>query len=679
MFGIVLYGLSQVKTIVTAGLLLSTLAVAAPKPAVSLIPQPQKITVTDGPGFTITDGTKIIYDSKDAKASAEMLATNLRPATGFDLPVAKGRSSKKNSFMLSISAADPSLGDEGYQLNIAPGKVRLTAANPAGLFYAVQTIRQLLPVEINRSSVVSGVEWSMPAVTIQDTPRFAWRAFMLDESRHFKGETEVKKLLDQMASLKMNVFHWHLVDDQGWRIEIKKYPKLTEIGSKRKDTQTGGWGSETRTGVPHEGFYTQEQIKDIVQYAADRHITIVPEIEMPGHASASVAAYPELGTKKEPIEVPVTFGKHYACYNAADENVYRMLSDILDEVAALFPGDVIHIGGDEVRFDHWKESEEIQNMMKKQGLKTAADVQIYFTNRMSHIIEEKGRRMMGWNEILGHDLHGFLKDGQTAKAAKLSTKAIIHFWKGSPDLAKEAIEKGHDVINSWHSYTYLDYGYGSINLQKAYNFDPIFKGLAPKYHDKIKGFGCQMWGEWIPTVDSMEKKVYPRIAAYAEVGWTDLKQKSYDDFVRRMEPQYKRWDIHKIGYTRAVQYTDTGRSFSDFKKAAKWTDAMIKNDWTEVVFDVSKSITQAGEYEFSFVYTRGAHGVDIAWAGLYESDKEVSRDTHTGFSGNQKSKIVYKLKVDDYVPSATYRLKANIKGSGGTNSFGNVMVKPVSQ
>lgn len=642
---------------------------------ISIIPQPLEVREFAGHEFRVTHDTKIIYDNDQAKGAAEMLAGYLRPATGFALKVVKGSISESNAFFLTTLPTTTDLGKEGYELAVFSESVIIKSCYGAGLFYGTQTIRQLLPVEINQSAHVSNIDWVIPGVKITDKPRFEWRAFMLDDARYFKGEAVVKKIIDQMGSLKMNVFHWHLVDDQGWRIEIKKYPKLTEVGSKRKDTQIGGWNSQKRAGVPHEGFYTQEQIKDIVKYAGDRHIMVVPEIEMPGHASAAVAAYPEFGTKHEQIEVPAEFGKHYSCFNAADENVYRVISEILDEVVGLFPGEVIHIGGDEVRFDHWKQSDEIKELMKRQGLETPADVQIYFTNRISHIVEEKGRRMMGWNEILGHDLHGFLKDGQTAKAAKLSSNAIIHFWKGNAELAKEALEKGHDVVNSWHTYTYLDYGYGTISLRKAYEFDPIFEGLDPKYHSKIKGLGCQMWGEWIPTVESMESQIYPRLAGYAEVGWTALDVKDYDSFVKRMEPQYKRWDIAAIDYTKAVEYKDTARNFSDFKKVGQWTGDMIKESWSEVEFPVVGAINKAGDIEFSFVYSKGMHAIDIASVALYESDKEIARDTHKGFSGAKLSNVVYKLKVTDFTPSANYKIIARIKGSGGTDSSGNVLVK----
>lgn len=328
---------------------------------------------------------------------------------------------------------------------------------------------------------------------------------MIDEARHFFGEKTIKQIIDQMALLKMNILHWHLTDDTGWRIEIKKYPRLTSIGSKRRESEIGTWNSGKSDGTPHEGFYTQEQIRDIVQYAARRNITIVPEIEMPGHASAAAVAYPFLSLKT-PGEVPTTFIVNTA-FDPTSEKTYAFLSDVLDEITALFPGRIIHIGGDEVRYDkQWKGVPEIEKFMKKNGMKSYADVQMHFTNRMSGIIAQKGRRMMGWNEIYGHDVNG---DGGGKAGAKLDTNAVIQFWKGNTGLAKNAIRDGHDVINSLHTSTYLDYSYGSIPLQKAYGFEPVFPGLEEQYQSRVKGLGAQVWTEWISTPERLHYQAFP--------------------------------------------------------------------------------------------------------------------------------------------------------------------------
>ncbi len=408
-----------------------------------------------------------------------------------------------------------------------------------------------------------------------------------------------------MAILKMNVFHWHLVDDQGWRLEIKKYPKLTSIGSKRTDTHLGGWKSPLRLGKPHSGFYTQDDIREIVAYAASRNITIMPEIGMPGHASAMIAAYPELGTVKEPIPVPVKYGKHQATCKVVDPKVVKMLQEILDEVMELFPGKVIHIGGDEVRFNQWKADADTQAFMKKHGYTKISKVQVHFTNEMSLYLESKGRRLMGWNEILGDDLHGYLKEEKkidpNAKKSGLSKTAVIHFWKGSLDLAIRAARQGHDIVNSLHSQTYLDYGYGSISLSKAYNFEPIPKGLPKEYHSQVLGLGCQMWGEWIHTVERMELKTYPRIAAYAAVGWTAKERKNYETFKVALAKQLARWDLLEIGYTKnsdpvkkGGKKKNTAVEFYNYNKVGTWVPKQIKKTYTPLDIDITKEITPLG-------------------------------------------------------------------------------------
>lgn len=366
---------------------------------------------------------------------------------------------------------------------------------------------------------------------------------MLDEARHFKGMDQVKMLLDEMALLKMNVFHWHLVDDQGWRIEIKKYPKLTEIGSKRKSTQIGPleWESPIQSAEPHEGFYTQEQIKEVIKYAKERHITVVPEIEMPGHSTAAIVSYSWLGTSTEEIEVPIKFGVGKDVYDVTNPKVTQFLTDVLDEVMTLFPSEVIHIGGDEVKYNHWKNSASVREYMFQKNLKTPADLQVYFTNNMSNYLKNKGRRMMGWNEIMGHNLHFYQDKEDTKTTQKLAKETIVHFWKGDDELLTTAASNGYEIVNSLHSYTYLDYTYKVLPLSKAYSFDPIPETLDPKYHDKIIGLGAQMWGEWIPTKGEMHFKVFPRIAAYAEIGWTNKENKDFNSFKSALKHLQKSW------------------------------------------------------------------------------------------------------------------------------------------
>jgi len=434
------------------------------------------------------------------------------------------------------------LGDEAYKLRVSSDKMEVEASTTTGCFWAVQTIRQLMKLTGRGSYTVA-------ACQIEDRPAYKWRAFMLDESRNFKGKEIVKGLLDQMALLKLNIFHWHLTDEQGWRIEIKKYPLLIKVGAWRDSTQvypSDGSGIKYDPNA-HGGFYSQEEVKEIVAYAAKLHITIVPEIEMPGHASAAIAAYPWLGSGGEKIKVPSGYEdghKDYA-FNVADEKVYHFIEDVLKEVMALFPGKVIHIGGDEVAYKVWENSEVVNALMKKEGFKNYSDVQIYFTNRISNFIEENGRRMMGWNEIMGNVNVAKQEEFATTSLAKSS---IVHFWKGDPKLVNDAIEKGYDVVNSDNSYTYLNETYESISLEKAYSFNPTPKGITDEQAKHVLGMGCQIWGERVPKVTQLYYQVFPRIAANAEDGWTDGTNKDFDRFKQALEKLEHYWDSKGISY-----------------------------------------------------------------------------------------------------------------------------------
>jgi hexosaminidase len=512
--------------------------------ALDIIPYPLRVETKSG-SFNLNHSSGILYTGNCQKEGAFLKAVLEKENHG-SLPVEPFSSSQfENPIICTVNAKQyEGMGSEGYDLTVSPDKIQINAANPAGIFYAVQTLRQL----VTASNFI-------PCCHIYDKPRFAWRSFMLDEARYFKGEQVVKQLLDQMALLKMNVFHWHLTDDQGWRIEIKKYPKLTTIGSKRDSTQQGvwpsGWNSSVYDGVPHEGFYTQAQIKEIVQYASERHITVVPEIEMPGHASAAIAAYPNLGAENKPIKVPVKFGVQYNVFNVADQKVQKFIQEVLDEVMNLFPSNVIHIGGDEVRYDQWKNSPQVQAYLKQQGLNSPADLQVSFTNNISHLLESKHRRMMGWNEILGGKIHDYNDNQDAVAQQKLSRSAIVQFWVGDTSLITTAAEAGYDIVNSNNEYTYLDYDDKSITLEKAYSFEPVPAALPARDTAKILGLGCQMWGEWIPTVDRMNERIYPRLAAYAETGWTSRSNKDYKRWLSRLPALEAQWSKAGIHFTAA--------------------------------------------------------------------------------------------------------------------------------
>lgn len=494
-------------------------------PKMNLLPYPNSIVKGDC-CIDLSKGVKLIGADKYHNYFESELKTKLDVVDG----------NVKIEFKTVIG--NSSLGEEGYKLIAKDDNVVISASGEKGFFYGFQTFLQLIDSK------------KIPEVTIDDKPAFAWRAYMLDESRYFHGMEAVKNILDEMAHLKMNVFHWHLTDDAGWRIEIKKYPLLTEVGSKRTDSQIGGWKSEKRSGKPHSGYYTQEQIKEIVKYASERNITVVPEIEMPGHSTAAIASYPWLGTIGKKIEVPVTFGKKKDNYNVINPKVIQFLHDVLDETMALFPSKVIHIGGDEVKFDCWNESKAIQAYLRANGLKSSADLQLKFTNDISKYIESKGRRMMGWNEIVGQNIHEWMDKKEIKLSGELSKKAVVHFWKGDVKLITDAAQKGYEIVNSTHQHTYLDYNYKSIPLKKAYKFNPVPNGLDKKYHNKIKGLGCQMWSEWTPTNNDVYRMSFPRIAAYAEVGWTKTDNKNYDRFLSAINEVTKRWENKNITYNK---------------------------------------------------------------------------------------------------------------------------------
>ncbi|MEX0314998.1 MAG: beta-N-acetylhexosaminidase [Allomuricauda sp.] len=511
----------------------------------NLLPQPNEVVLSEN-SFALKDGMEVTFTADEAKEGASKLVENVLQKTGYALSVSNG----EGGDIEFVLTAD--LDREAYHLEVSPTGILIEASSSAGFFYGVQTLGQLLAKDSEESP------WLIPSLTINDAPRFSWRAYMLDESRYFHGADFVKKVLDQMASLKMNVFHWHLTDDAGWRIEIKKYPKLTEIGAFRKDSQISNgkrWQSEDYSGVPHGGFYTQEEIKELVAYAAERNITVIPEFEIPGHSSAAIASYTWLGTAGKDIDPPIKFGRHYDNYDVTNPKVEQFVKDVLLELFELFPSEVIHIGGDEVGYQVWEDSKHVQEYMKANGINTPADLQIMFTNKISKFIEQNGRRMMGWNEIMGKNIHGDFAEKKLDEEAEteLAKNVVVHFWKGDLNLATEAAQKGYGIVNSLHSNTYLDYNYNSISLEKAYAFDPIPKGLEQQYHKNIYGLGCQMWSEWTPTYKDIEHQTFPRIAAYAEVGWTQPDNKSFDGFKKALKIKQEEWDALGINYAKVLE------------------------------------------------------------------------------------------------------------------------------
>ncbi len=459
----------------------------------------------------------------------------------------------EKSISVSLYKNDISeLGDEGYSLEITKNNINLSANKAAGIFNGIQTLKQLFPLERIDSIAIAGCN-------IKDYPRFKWRGLMLDVSRHFFSVEEVKAYINQMSAYKLNVLHWHLTDDQGWRIEIKALPKLTEIGAWRVERH-GRFGKSRTVPKSNEkatygGFYTQEQVKDIVRYAQDRNITIVPEIDIPGHSMAALAAYPELSVKKEPKYVaPGTkFSEWYGngkfkmlienTLNPTDEKVYDFIDKVFTEVAQLFPGNYIHMGGDEAYHGYWEENPKVQKFMKKHKIKDSHELQSYFVKRVEKIINSKGKKMIGWDEILD----GGLADG-----------AAVMSWRGMKGGIAAAKMK-HEVVMSPTTFAYLDYMqgdetvenkiYSSLSLEKSYTFEPVPANIDPKY---ILGGQGNLWTEAIPTMPYAFYMTYPRAFALAESVWSPAANKNWKNFIQRTQIHFDRFDASNINICKAV-------------------------------------------------------------------------------------------------------------------------------
>ncbi len=532
------------KMILITMLLLAGMGTSLAEGRIHILPFPQQVEEGDGDYCTSSEVLKVAA-VKEFKAELGLFKQQLKD----DRQIKVSRTCMKKADVRVVKAVVPLAGRDGsYRIRIDGAGVLVEAYEASGAFYGLQSLAQMVRKEEGRLV--------FPQCRIEDWPMLSWRSFMLDEGRSFKGMEVVKQLMDDMARLKMNVFQWHLTDDQGWRIEIRKYPRLTEIGSKRDSTQIGWYEWDTYDGVPHEGFYTRRQIREILDYAAARHITVVPEIEMPGHSAAAVAAYPWLSAAGKEIKVPCKFGVQYNVFNPADPKVLAFLKDVLDEVMDLFPSQVVHIGGDEVRYDEWKNSPMVQEFIREHELGSPAGLQVWFTNHMAAYIESKGHRMMGWNDITGEQLHDFQTETSEVKVS-LSPEAIVQFWSGDYSKMARSAERGNDILNSFNEYTYLDYSYEydpvqatynwkPISLKKAYLFNPVPEDFPEQLKSSIIGSGCQMWGEWIPTVEKMNYQVYPRIAAYAEAFWLPAGKKDYDRFKENLQPFLKHWEKHPV-------------------------------------------------------------------------------------------------------------------------------------
>ena len=530
----------------------------------AIIPAPRRLDARPGE-FRLDRQTRILLSdpaSTELRALAELLAAPLRKASGLPLPVSSepADGAAPNAIAIRLTSGALPTERESYRLLVAEAGVTLAAPTPAGLSRGIQTLRQLLPAEVERgvrslsvwgtgaaqtgaAGLPAPARWAVPAVEIEDAPRFRYRGILLDVGRYYYPPEFLKKLVDLLALYKYNTLHLHLTDDQGWRLEIKRYPRLTQVGAWRKETMVAqNFDPYVGDGRRHGGFYTQEQVRDLVAYAAARHVTIIPEIEMPGHSGAAIAAYPELSCAGGPFEVSTKWGVHEDVF-CPSEQTFAFLGGVLTEVMQLFPGEYIHVGGDEVPKKRWKESPLAQAVMRREGLANEEELQSYFIHRIERFLSAHGRKLLGWDEIL---------------EGGLAPEATVMSWRGM-DGGIQAARQRHDVVMAPGSHTYFDHYQGaaeseplaigdSLPLDTVYSFEPVPRELTPEEATHILGAQGNLWTEYVATPAHAEYMLLPRMLALSEVVWSPKESRSWDGFVARLPAHFARLDALGADY-----------------------------------------------------------------------------------------------------------------------------------
>ena len=507
--------------LLAAALSFSMLSAHAADANYNVVPLPKSVVMVKGQPFNLTSATTIVYEgtNPEMKRNARFLSEYIQQSTGIKTTLLDKRDKKAAAIVLVINPKVQ--GDEAYRLTVNNKQVTIAASTPAGVFYGIQTLRKSLPVQTN------GADITLPAVDVADAPRFGYRGMMLDCGRHFFPVSFVKKFIDILAMHNMNVFHWHLTEDQGWRLEIKSHPELTAKSSMRSGTVIGH-NATVDDSITHGGFYTQQEARDIVEYARQRHITVIPEIDMPGHTLAALAAYPELGCTGGPYEVGHRWGVYKDVLCLGKESTYKFVQDVIDEVVDIFPAKYFHIGGDESPTVMWEKCPNCLQKAKDENT-DIKHLQQYFTNRIEKYLNSKGKSIIGWDEIL---------------EGKINQSATIMSWRGvEPGL--KAAKQGHDVIMTPSSHVYFDHYQaketkhepdaigGCSPVEKVYSYEPLPETLDAEAKNRIKGVQANLWTEYIPFTTQAEYMVLPRMAALAEVQWTPAGQKNFDNFSKR--------------------------------------------------------------------------------------------------------------------------------------------------
>jgi hexosaminidase len=612
-------------------------AASAENQALSIIPWPGKSAVLSGT-FEFRPETIIVISRSNQEIAelARYLVEKIKEATGLTLEINENLLPERLTSSLALSLVDSrtDLSDEGYSLKISPQSVLISAPKPAGLFYGIQTIRQFL-----------SESRSIPCAEVEDKPRFAWRGMLLDCGRHFMTADFVKRYIDLLAYHKMNVFHWHLTEDQGWRLEVKRYPRLTEIGAWRTE-------NEKRYG----GFYTQEEVREIVAYARSRYVTVVPEIEMPGHSLATLAAYPELSCTGKPVAVESSWGVFNDVLCPGKEKTFEFVQNTLDEVCELFPSPSIHIGGDECPKHYWKKCPDCQKRIKEEGLRDEDELQGYFTRRVEQYLQGKGRQIIGWDEIL---------------EGGVSRTAIVQSWRGLAG-AVAAARQGNRVISSPWDGTYLicpqvneerRAGYRTLNsLEAAYAFNPVPAELTPDQAAFVMGGECCMWNEYTQQFE-VDPQVFPRLCAIAEVLWSEGTKQSFADFLSRLEKHYPRLGALGVDYHRPEILI------------GRWREGEVTSLSAQLWWDVTPHIKEPGIYRFSFIQNQTHSEILLKWVALFEDDREISRFTQLNRSQSDIY-LKYPLRITQVKPGAVYTIRASVVGSNDSaDSAGSIWLR----
>jgi len=652
----------KTKLLVAALLLLSLGALQAVPPELQansesplgLIPWPAELERKSG-SFTLDERT-IIAAPPALYSEALLLAEPLRKATGFPLPIVGPPLSSPIAGTILFRQSKLDGNPESYRLSVQPTSVTIDAESAAGHFWGTRTLLQLLPPQAatgRRAPIGEKIAWTVPCVEISDRPRFAWRAFMLDEARSFHGLAAVKRMIDEMAALKLNVFHWHLIDSSCWGLEIRSYPKLTTTGVNTWNNKAGDVRRPGDTSAPPRRFYTQEEARELVEYAARRHVRVIPEVEMPGHSAAAIYAYPEWQAG------------HAESFDTTKPEVVEAIKAVLDEVLALFPDAVIHTGGDEVNFEQWAKAPSIQAAMAAKGLTKSAPLQQEFSTTIAKYLAAKGKRMIYWADNLEQ-----IPD---------ENSAILQYWRGDPTLIAKAAERGFDIVNSSSGVTYLDYNYAGLPLDQVYAFNPIPAGLDEKYHRHILGLGAQAWGELMPTIFRCDYQIFPRLAAVAEVGWTPQEKKDFHSFAGRLKSQERRWDLAGIQYARGCErpLAEVREEVLREPKIGGWTPEQVglasarhsEDESHYQKIDVTRSMSGPGRYRMAFVPTSGTDGLTVREVELVEDGKPIASDwagiwaPSYELGKNQDKDYVFDLWVRSVKPSANYTLRINYYGT----------------